>query len=109
MSRLQEARDLLAATEGHTPAPFWDYGTPGIESNGKPMLLGRTLQEFVDGRLAYSAPALRDLLSAMVAEVERFERLTLADKQCHDCGGMNLSHYDGRNVCQQCGWSAVDG
>lgn len=85
MSRLQEARDLLAATEDGA-AECW-----------------------AQRNLCQTTASALDLLAAMVAEVERLERLTLADEQCHDCGGMNLSHYDGRNVCQQCGWSAVDG
>lgn len=78
MSKLQEAKDLLATTEGHTPGPWalaqygpclWDV----VPDDGPGRIARRVCQDtnnLGDASLIAAAPALRDLLAAMVAEVE---------------------------------------
>lgn len=125
--RLQEAKDLLAATEGHTPGP-WAQGlyrsgqgiprpadtrhfqgpadvlcqwTDGEDAGWR--VLAQQNCNFRDdpgyeetGRLLAAAPQLRELLTAMVAEVEALrKRIDLHEKLSYSTNTMIAEWTDG--------------
>lgn len=78
MSKLQEAKELLAATEGHTPGPWRGVMDGHMHAVRADTLFGDYSvcidPERKNVALIAAAPDLRELLAAMVAEVEQSQK-----------------------------------